>query len=190
MADVQRTRAQILTLFADNVTGQISAQDLRDFVVTLMEEEFKYAGDFWKQPGIRETTTDATGRGWKKYSQVLNSACSFANILAMDSDGGWIRADCANSLKTGVLGVALDNYASDATTAEVLLKGVVYNSGYSATFSGFIGRPLYLASGVEGSVTTTKPDSALIVGWIEGSDALNSAIGKYRFVGNWAVTGI
>ena len=36
MADTQRTRAAILNLFGDNVTGQISAQDLRDYVVTIM----------------------------------------------------------------------------------------------------------------------------------------------------------
>ena len=36
MADTQRTRAAILALFADNVTGQTSVQDLRDYVVTIM----------------------------------------------------------------------------------------------------------------------------------------------------------
>ena len=36
MADTRRTRAEILALFADNSIGSISAQDLRDFVVTIM----------------------------------------------------------------------------------------------------------------------------------------------------------
>ena len=53
MADTQRNRSAILTLFADNVTGQISPQDLRDFVVTVMEAEFAYTGDFWKQKVYR-----------------------------------------------------------------------------------------------------------------------------------------
>jgi len=35
MADTIRTQAQILALFPDNVTRQISAQDLRDFVVSV-----------------------------------------------------------------------------------------------------------------------------------------------------------
>jgi len=47
MSDTQRSRAAILSLLADNATGQISAQDLRDFVVTVMEEEFVNSGDFW-----------------------------------------------------------------------------------------------------------------------------------------------
>ena len=34
MADTIRTRAAILALFADNFTGEISPQDLRDFVVS------------------------------------------------------------------------------------------------------------------------------------------------------------
>jgi len=34
MADTQRSISQILALFADNATGQISAQDLRDFAVS------------------------------------------------------------------------------------------------------------------------------------------------------------
>lgn len=35
MADTQRTRAQLLTLLADNATGEISPQDLRDMLVSL-----------------------------------------------------------------------------------------------------------------------------------------------------------
>jgi len=36
MADTERTRSSILSLFADNTSGDISPQDLRDFVVTMM----------------------------------------------------------------------------------------------------------------------------------------------------------
>jgi len=36
MADTIRTRAQILALIADNSTGEISPQDLRDMMVSLM----------------------------------------------------------------------------------------------------------------------------------------------------------
>jgi hypothetical protein len=35
MADTVRTRSQLVALFADNGTGQISAQDLRDFLISL-----------------------------------------------------------------------------------------------------------------------------------------------------------
>ena len=191
MSDVQRTRAQILALMADNVTGQISAQDFRDFIVTIMETEFAYAGDFWKQPGTRETTTDATCRGWKDYSQVMNSACSFGNILKMDSNGGWVRANVADSDLTGILGLAADSYASNASNATILREGMVYYSLWSGLFSGFIGRPVYLDSGVPGSVSTgITANSALVVGWVEASDDGGVASGKWRFRPDWSVKGV
>ena len=36
MADVFRTRAELLSLLADNTTGEISAQDLRDLVMSIV----------------------------------------------------------------------------------------------------------------------------------------------------------
>ena len=60
MADVQRTRAAILAILADNPTGNISEQDLRDFAVTIMETEFENPGDFWKKPEVRRMTSDKT----------------------------------------------------------------------------------------------------------------------------------
>lgn len=190
MSDTQRTRAQLQALFADNVTGEISAQDLRDFVVTVMEPEFANAGDFWKQPETRNTPTDGTARGWKDYSQVMNSACSFANVLKLDSDGGWVRADAANSNLTGIIGMAMDSYASNASNAVILRRGIVNNSTWSALFSGYIGRPIYLDSGVPGSVSMgMTANSVLIIGWVEASDDGGVAIGKFRFDPEWAVRG-
>jgi len=194
MSDTQRTRAAILALMDNNVTGQISAQDLRDYTVTVMEEEFANPGDFWKQPSAKKITTDASGKGWKDYSQTMNSACSFANVLAMDSDGGWIRADAANSLYNGLLALAMDSYAAGISTAELLRKGIVYYSAWSTLFSGYKGRPIYLDSGVAGSVSMAAagvPTYSQIIGWVETSDGLDSAIGKFRFCpNNWAITGV
>lgn len=54
MSDTQRTRAELQTLFANNTSGNISAQDLRDFVasVSLKDEESFTAtiekGDGWE----------------------------------------------------------------------------------------------------------------------------------------------
>ncbi len=36
MADIFRTKAELLTLFADNTSGDISEQDLRDFVMSAL----------------------------------------------------------------------------------------------------------------------------------------------------------
>ena len=190
MADTQRTRAQLLSLFADNVTGQISAQDLRDFQVTVMESEFANPGDFWKEPETRLTTTDTDARGWIDYSQVAGSDLSFLNIVYLTASGEWKKADVADSTKTGLIGLTMDSYTSGDAVCKILRRGMVYASTFSATFSGYIGKPVYLASGVAGSIAVTATtNSTLIIGWVEHSDDGGVAIGKMRFDPEWAIRG-
>jgi len=192
MADTQRTRAQILALFADNVTGQISAQDFRDFVVTVMEQEFSNAGDFWARPNVKNTTTDKSARGWKLYSQYIGSDCSFMNVMYMDaSTGYWMRADVAASAKNGMVGLAMDSYTSDLSTGIILMEGMVYDSSLSTLFSEKIGRPVYLCSGTPGSISTTANTSVYILGYVAHSDDFGgSAIGKWYFKPEWSVKGV
>lgn len=194
MADTQRTRTAILSLFADNVTGQVSEQDLRDFTVTVMNEEFANEGDFWAKPQAKYTTTDKTARGWKEYSQYIGSDCSWMNIMYQDaSTGYWMRADVADSTKTGRLGIAMDSYSSDVSTGVILLEGELYDSSFSTVFSELLGRPIYLDSGVPGSISIgATANSELVIGFITNSDDHGgSAIGKWYFVGPscWAVRG-
>lgn len=191
MVDTQRTRAAILALFADNVTGQCSEQDFRDFLVTVMEEEFANPGDFWKQPETRKTTTDASARGWKDYSQIVGSDVSAFNPCFLTVSGEWKRANVATSATTGIIGLPCDSYVSGASNCIILREGMVYYSAWSATFSDYIGKPIYLAStGGTGSITMTKTaNSALIIGWVERSDDGGKAIGKFRFKPEWAVRG-
>lgn len=190
MADTQRSRAQILVLFADNSTGNISPQDLRDWVVTVMEEEFVNAGDFWSQPQARYTTTDGTGRGWKLYSQYMRSACSFANVLRQDASGaGWGAYD-AVEFSNCVLGLAMDSYAANESQAIILLRGCVYRSAWSTTFSRMIGKAIYAASGASGSITMTATSYVKVLGFVMPSthSHLDSAIGKFYFDPDWAVS--
>lgn len=191
MADTQRTRAQLLTLFADNVTGNISAQDLRDFLVTIMEEEFMNAGDFWAGPSPVHITTDKTAKGWKMYSQIVGSDCSFMNVMHLTASGTWERADVADSTTTGVLALAMDSYTSDDSTTVMLRHGIVYDSSFSATFSGFVGSAVFLASGAPGSiVVVSTTNSQIVIGYVEHSDDGGVAIGKWRFEPpTWSVKG-
>ena len=192
MADTQRTRAQILAFLNDNVTGQISAQDLRDTIVTIMESEFVNAGDFWAMPQAKYITTDKTAKGWKMYSQVFGSAVSFMNVVYQDnSNGTWKRATVALSATTrGILALAMDSYASDAS-GTVLRWGVVYDSSFSTVFSRKIGMPVYLDSGaVPGSISVgVTTYSAFQVGWVMASDggSAESAIGKWFFAPDWGI---
>ncbi|KKM77209.1 hypothetical protein LCGC14_1372420, partial [marine sediment metagenome] len=127
MADTQRTRAALITLFGDNVTGQISAQDLRDFLVTMMESpEFTNAGDFFNGPVAGGNTTDKTTRGFHLYSQTMHSdySASFGMPLAYNNvSGNWWPADLGDSTRNPARGIPADSYASGATDAKITFGG-------------------------------------------------------------------
>ena len=191
MADTQRTRAAILALFADNVTGQISAQDLRDFLVTVMEAEFAYAGDFWKQPSPRQISTDRTGKGWIDYSQQCMSTCSFGNVMQMDGSGAWIKASFnGDSLLITAIGIALESYTQVTSTAKILRRGVFYHSLMSAAWTGSIGRFFCVTSGHGGSMGRglDTQSETVICGWPEAMQSGNMPdTGIFRFEPGWGI---
>lgn len=201
MADTQRTRAALIALLADNVTGQISAQDLRDFLVTVMETEFVNPGDFFNEPMAGAITTDKTTRGFHLYSQTLHSnySASFGMPYALNGSGVWIPADLSISAANPVRGIAAESYASGATDMKILVKGIVYDAGLSR-LSGFQGKPVFLQSGgtsAHGSYDTTPgtSDSVTkgIIGYVMGSLTVTyPSIYKWHFdgTGNWAVAGV
>lgn len=203
MADTQRSRAEILVLFADNVTGAISAQDLRDWVVTMMETDFQFAGDFWVEPKPAFTTTDKTGRGWIDYSQVAGSALSFGDALHYYGlSGVWRPAYANTSARNPCLGIALNSYASNATDVQVLRRGLLYDSSFSGTWSGQCGKPIYLASASVGEYSYTPPTTSVCgiitnvysqaapIGIYEGTSfGAAPGSGHFRFDPEWFVTG-
>ncbi len=200
MADTQRTRAALLALYADNVTGQISPQDLRDGFVTLMNTDFAYEGDFWKQPDpYFLTKTDKTWKGWADYSQVIDnvSAISAYHVLALQLSGGWAPADAAVSARCRMaLGLAVSDYAAGASDAIILRRGIYYAVSFSL-YSLSLGKPVYLASGAgsNGSWTMAAPTSTRIIGWFEAQshlslgDGTSVTIPVLRFEPEWKVAG-
>lgn len=190
MADTQRTRAAVLALFADNTTGAISEQDLRDFVVTVMESDFGQPGDFWTEPRAALMSNDKTVKGWVEYSQLMLSACSFGRVCYLTAQG-WAPASALTSGQNTVLGVAGDSYAAAESQAHILRRGLVYDSALSARFSGTIGGALYLVSGLAGSISVTANiGSNKIVGMVELSAWSDATTGKWRFDPGWAVSGV
>lgn len=190
MADTQRTRAAILVLFADNVTGQASVQDMRDAIVTMMETEFVNPGDFWKKPNHVGLTVDKTVRGWIDYSQEVGSDISFGNpIYLSPASGIWYNATVSVSTKGPAIGLAANSYTSGATDAQVLRRGLVNDSAFSARFSGFIGRPVYLGSDALGSLSVTiTTASNQVIGLVERhSDGPTTTY--FRFDPTWPVKG-
>jgi len=192
MADTQRTRSALLTLFADNLTGQVGAQDLRDYTVTVMESEFANPGDFWKEPNAQYVVTDRTSRGWVDYSQLTGSACSFGNVMMLNASGAWIRLDITGSdlsVVPRIYGVALDSYAVSDATAQILRRGLIKDSNLSGILSDGIGKAIYANSGVAGSITAAQPTSAFILGYIEpeGIDYTLTYTDVWRFCPSWSI---
>jgi hypothetical protein len=62
----------------------------------------------------------------------------------------------------------------------------VFKSAYSAIFSGFIGRPVYLESAVAASIAgpNSAPTSAKVIGFV-----VDDTNGLYYFDPDWSVVG-
>lgn len=197
MADTQRTRAALLALFADNVTGQISPQDLRDFLVTVMNSEFANVGDFWKQPDGQYITSDRSGRGWIDYSQLISEACSFGDVLARGPSGAWTLASAIGLGVPGysdivILGMALDSYTASDATGQVLRRGLAKCAACSVQWSEGIGRIMYLDSGAAGKLSVWSgalPSITMAVGYpeMQGSDFTTTATDVFRFDPQWTI---
>jgi len=69
MSDTIRSLDALLALFADNTTGQISAQDLRDFIVSAMATDVKFTSD----GGVAIKLTNKTGADSVKGTAVAVS---------------------------------------------------------------------------------------------------------------------
>jgi len=191
MPDTQRTRAALLALMADNAVGNISAQDFRDFMVTVMNTEFVNTGDFWAQPSADALTTDQSIRGWIQYSQIIASqGISFGRVLFLTPSGWKPAGASATADHAGVLGVAGGNYASMESQAQILRRGLVFNMSASLALSARIGGYVYLGSGVTGSIASAAVASNVVVGCVElsavGDGGLTSY--KWRFEPMWGVT--
>ncbi len=182
MADTQRTRAAILALFADNVTGQISAQDFRDFVVTIMNTEFANEGDFWAEPLPEYITTDKTGRGFIEYSQTAGEGISALAAVNKDSNGLWKMAMVSDATERPALGLALNTYTSNDDSMQILRRGIVLNTAWSVRWSEQDGQPVYLMSDASyGSMSVTAATGVNQILGIYESD------GKLRFDPEWSV---
>jgi hypothetical protein len=218
MADTQRTRAALQTLLADNVIGSISPQDVRDFLVTVMQlladnvigsispqdvrdflvtvmqEEFVNANDFWCEPLPDQLTTDRTTRGYHLYSQVISENCSMGDVVFLNSNNAWSIGNASLLSLHAVYGLATESYLANATDFKVLRRGILYNSVDAEVnrLTGYIGSPLFFASATDGSYTPTDLDGhSCILGYVlpAGVGSVQCK-GKIFFKGDaWSVIG-
>ena len=188
MSDTQRTRSALQVLFADNVTGGVSPQDLRDFLVTVMQPEFVNESDFWNEPLPDQVTTDRTTRGYHWYSQVLSEDVSMGAIVYLNSNNAWSKANgSVAAIDQRVLGVATESYLEDATNFKVLRRGIIYNSVAAEVnrLTGYIGHNLFLMSAVDGSMDVADNNStSCVIGYV-----LPAGVGSVQCKGKWYFLG-
>lgn len=202
MTDTNRDRSYILAnLFPDNVTGQISPQDLRDGVVSWMPEENTYAGDWFNEAMGRHLSAEHTTRGWVVYSQFMASAHSMGDVVVMNNSGEWTAADHTNGDAGLIIGLAVTSEAAATSLGQVLRRGLLYVSGgYSGGgFDSGIGQPFWMNSGTSGGVQASLPStySNYILGYIEPATHLENGDGTscystdggrcVRFDPDWAI---
>jgi hypothetical protein len=117
------------------------------------------------------------------------SLVSFGRVCYLTASG-WGEASALGSALNQRLGVAGNSYAAGESQAQILLKGLVYDSALSARFSGNIGRYLFLVSGYPGSVSVTaNTGSNKVVGIVELSAWSDVTSGHWRFDPAWTVIG-
>lgn len=184
MADTARSKTDIIGISGDNSTGAISAQDYRDFIVSVMPTECLYAGEYWTVPTEVNNTTTYSTRGTHIFSQIVSSkvanGLSFGKVYALTASNTWSTADPDNTYQHTLIGVAADSYAINVSTAKLLLMGVVNNPSCSDYTVSCVGLPLFLCSVTSaGNVSITAADNSRVVGIV-----LPSGIGQSTAVGS------
>src|ERR1051325_12244402 len=58
MADTRRSQSSLATLFGDNTSGDISAQDGRDLIISAHPEEVIQSGAYASEPASNQLTGD------------------------------------------------------------------------------------------------------------------------------------
>lgn len=157
MADTRRTKAAILTLFADNTTGLVSPQDLRDFVVTALGgyASLKTVDGSTAQTGIGVTPVKLTTWDTNGDSNGLTPDHT-SDDITIDVSGVY-HVDCNVSFSgtanaTFQLHLRVDNVEKDEGLHRKLSTG---GDVGSAGFSGIV---------------TVAANEVLTV-WVESDDA-------------------
>ncbi len=107
MADTPRTRAQLLTLLANNSTGEISPQDLRDVLVSLfgIYGSIKAVANTLTQ--TMAAATPARMTNFTKNGLAVSTTPDYANNKIALPNGGTYVVVAQASIKSSVADVAM-----------------------------------------------------------------------------------
>lgn len=182
MADLARSLAALQSLFADNTSGDISAQDLRDFLVAAYQPQGVFDHYIGLEDGVAVSSSDQTGKS------VIYANALKGNRLGLSDGSAWTMFTAPKFALGGLTGLTSDkNYdlfaaystpthASTDTGTDVVTWSA--NPGWTtgtyvivtSTASGLTAGTDYWynrASGTTGSFHTTLADA------IAGSNKVN-----------------
>lgn len=146
MAETERTFAELQTLLADNTTQAISAQDLRDLMVTALGG---YASIYVDGGAVAQSLTSTAAKltAFTAAGPARGAAGSHANDDITINVDGLYRVSMSASL-----------FASVATLVDLeLFKGGVKESGFSARVSAPASSGVVVAS-FDGLVSLSNGD--------------------------------
>lgn len=175
MADTPKSRTAGLALINDNDNYEVTAQDMRDVIVSLWPAERESAEDYFSGPQTGQVTADLEWRG-DYFQGTAASAVTQGQVLALNASGEYVLADAANLATAMAVAIACSTIAA-AGTGLMMRAGLMYLSGICSGYT--IGQQVYLASGTGGGLTQTKPTNVQVLGVVE-------AAGKLRFEPSWA----
>jgi len=197
-----RGRSDLLQKFAPNISGDISDQELRDLIVTLMPMEFQNPSDYWAEPDP-VMIQHGDWRGWAVYSQRIESDCVFGHALYLTNSGTWALAGTSAHSEARCMGLATNSYSAGNSVAVILRKGIIYATNWSNNMYGNFHRPVFLLTNAgTWSITSGGDSISMILGYVEmpavpristdtGVSVITSCSdygwGKWRFDPQWGI---
>ena len=160
MADTKRTLAALQLLLVSGELANISAQDIRDFLLSV-HADVGYGGDDATTAaeikdvvdGLIDSIPSDDSTGGIIAEMVLGESVVFPNVLYQKSDGKLYKADADLENTMPVIAMAEESGNIDETK-KVLLFGFVRDDGWSWTVGGNI-----YVSGTLGGLTQTAPSA-------------------------------
>ncbi len=149
MADTVRTIAELQTLLADNTTGDISPQDLRDFMETFRHDH----GEISLTTPVE--TSLASDNSWTKVAGT--TAVTTGSLMRMDDDSGTNNRLRYTGTTTRILHIAVSISMFGPTSGQNYQFAIIKNALLSTTVdpNDTIDDPASAASVIQRRITAS-----------------------------------
>lgn len=193
MADTRRSLVDLQSLLADNTSGDISAQDVRDFLVSVYQPQALAGGRLTLESGVPVSTSDQTAKTSLYYTPYIHDQIglydgtswklyAFTEItLALGTLTSGKNYDVFLYDSSGTLTLELLAWTDDTTraTALALTNGVYLKTG--ALTRRYVGT-------IRTTATTTTEDSEVKRFVFNANNRLARKVYKNESANSWTYT--